>query len=220
MLFILLFLLVASTALAKVQAPALPGAQPISSKDRIYTGDQSSNTITVINLATNEVLGTISLGDSRLTNLLNPQYLRSVNSHGLGFSRDGRFVVSISVASNSVNVIRTLDNSIVSQTYTDRAPHEAFFTADNRTVWVACRGTSFIDIIDGLAGGVVGRIKTAPGPSKVLFSPDGQTAYVNHILSPTITIIDVSTRTVVATMSDLADKFSSDMMISADGTRL
>lgn len=218
--YILPFATLAAGVLAQIQAPALPEAPSISSEDRIYTGDQSSNTITVIKPSTNEVLGTISIGDSRLTNILNPQYLKSINSHGLGFSRDGKYIVSISVTSNTVNVIRTLDNSIVSQTYSDRAPHEAFFTADNRTVWVACRGTSFVDIIDGPAGGIIGRIKTAPGPSKVLFSPDGRTAYVNHILSPTVTIIDVANRTVIATIPGLADKFSSDMMLSADGTRL
>lgn len=222
-MFISCLCLLATSAagiLAQIQAPALSGAPPISDGDRIYTGDQSSNTITVIKPSTNEVLGTIALGDSRLTNLLNPQYLKSINSHGLGFSRDGKYLVSISVTSNTVNVIRTRDNSIVSQTYSDRAPHEAFFAADNRTVWVGCRGTSFVDIIDGLVGGVIDRIKTAPGPSKVLFSPDGKTAYVNHILSPTVTIIDVPRRTVITTISGLADKFSSDMMLSADGARL
>src|SRR5258708_7562388 len=30
-------------------APALPGAQPISGNDRVYTADQDSNTVTVIN---------------------------------------------------------------------------------------------------------------------------------------------------------------------------
>lgn len=218
--YVLLFAASAAGTLAQIQAPALPDAPPISSEDRIYTADQSSNTVTVISPSSNEVLGTIALGDSRLTELFNPQYLKSINSHGLGFSRDGKYIVSISVTSNTVNVIRTLDNSIVSQTYSDRAPHEAFFTADNRTVWVACRGTSFVDIIDGIAGGIIGRIETAPGPSKVLFSPDGRTAYVNHILSPTVTIINVANRTVVASISGLAGKFSSDMMLSADGMRL
>ncbi|KAK3669920.1 hypothetical protein LTR78_010171 [Recurvomyces mirabilis] len=222
-MFLSCILLVAAAArntLALVQAPALPGAPPISSEDRIYTGDQSSNTVTVIKPSTNEVLGTISLGDPRLTNLVGPQYLKSINSHGLGFSRDGKHIVSLSVTSNTVNVIRTLDNSIVSQTFSDRAPHEAFFTADNRTVWVACRGTSFINIIDGLEGGIIGRIQTAPGPSKVLFSPDGKTAYANHILSPSVDIIDVANRKVTHIIHGLADVFSSDMMLSADGTRL
>ena len=125
---------------AQIQAPAVAGvAPPISGSDRIYTGDQSSNTITVIKPLTGEVLGTIALGDTRLSNVLNPQYTRVVNTHGLGFSRDGRHIVSLSVTSNTVTVIRCVDNSIVSQTFVDRNAHEAFFSADNRTIWVGTR---------------------------------------------------------------------------------
>jgi DNA-binding beta-propeller fold protein YncE len=125
---------------AQVQSPANFGdALPIADSDRIYTGDQSSNTITVIKPSTGDVLGTLALGGNRLSDVLNPQYIRSVNSHGLGFSRDGKYIVSLSVTSNTVTVIRCIDNSIVSQTFVDRNAHEAFFAADNRTVWVGTR---------------------------------------------------------------------------------
>ena len=70
---------------AQVEPPGFEGSgNPISTLDRIYTGDQSSNTISVINPATFEVLGTISLGDERLGSDLGPQYVETVNVHGLG----------------------------------------------------------------------------------------------------------------------------------------
>ena len=156
---------------AHVQAPADANAgAPISSADRIYTGDQSSNTITVINPCSNEVLGTIAIGDNRLTDVIGPQYTRSVNSHGLGFSRDGKYIVSLSVTSNTVTVIRTNDNEVVSQTFTDRQPHEAFFAADNQTIWVGTRGVDHVSIVDGLNGGVIGTVPSYGGPSKYEFS--------------------------------------------------
>ncbi|KAH8883102.1 40-residue YVTN family beta-propeller repeat protein [Thozetella sp. PMI_491] len=204
-----------------VQAPALAGAgAPVSESDRIYTGDQSSNTITVIKPLTGEVLGTISLGDERLTDVIGPQYVRSVNSHGLGFSRDGQYIVSLSVTSNTVTVIRCVDNAIISQTYADRNAHEAFFAADNQTVWVGTRGVDHIDIIDGIHGGVIGKVDSWGGPSKVLFSPDGKTAYANHIRSASLSFIDVASRSVIYNLTGLANSFSSDMMLSADGLRL
>src|SRR6201994_316893 len=83
-----------------VQAPALPGAQPISSRDRVYTADQVSNTVTVINPKTNEVLGTIPLGQDRLDQILGPIDRGQINVHGLGFSRDGTKLDVISVTSN------------------------------------------------------------------------------------------------------------------------
>lgn len=179
--FLLVVLFGLSCAEALFQAPALPGAQSISASDRIYTADQTSNTVTVIKPLTNEVLGTIALGKSRLTDQMNPQYLSVVGSHGLGFSRNGKYLSHVSVGTNTVTVIRTLDNSIVSQTTVDRASHESFFAPDNSTVWVACRGAKYVDLVEGMKGGVVDRIKVDSGPSKVLFSPDGKHAYVNHI---------------------------------------
>src|SRR5689334_10925311 len=104
-----------------VQAPALPGAQPISSADRVYTADQASNTVSVINPAANgnkgAVLGTIRLGKQRLDGVLGPVDTEQVNVHGLGFSRDGRSLVAISVTSNAAQVIDTSNNSVVQTTY-------------------------------------------------------------------------------------------------------
>lgn len=179
--FLLVVLLQFTFTNALFQAPALPGAQVISASDRIYTADQTSNTVTVIKPLTNEVLGTIALGKSRLTDELNPQYLSVISSHGLGFSLDGKYLSHVSVGTNTVTVIRTLNNSIVSQTTVDRASHESFFAHDGCTVWVACRGTKYVDLVNGMRGGVIGRIQTDSGPSKVLFSPNGTLAYVNHI---------------------------------------
>ncbi|GFP59062.1 hypothetical protein TASIC1_0012006500 [Trichoderma asperellum] len=211
----------AGLASAWDQAPALPGkGAPISGSDRIYTGDQSSNTITVIKPSSGEILGTISLGDLRLGNNLNPQYVKVVGSHGLGFSPDGKLIVSLAVTSNTVTVFRTEDNSVVSQSFVDRNAHEAFFQHDNRHIWVGTRGVDRIDIVDGLKGGVVGYVESYGGPSKVVFSPDGKTAYANHIRSPSLSVIDVAQRRVVANITGLAAVFSSDMMISPDGQRI
>ena len=203
-----------------IQAPALAGAQPISSQDRVYTADQTSNTVTVIDPANRRVLGTLALGEQRLGNVLGPQYLRDVDVHGLGFSRDGRYLDVVSVTTNSVTVIRTQDNAVISRTTVGRAAHEGFFSPDGKTVWVADRALSQLDIVDALHGGVVGHVATGHGPSKVLFSPDGRLAYVNHLRSASIDVISVASRKVVRRIGGLADVFSSDMALSPDGKQL
>lgn len=89
-----------------VQAQALPGAgAPISSGDRVYTADQTSNTVTVINPATNQVLGTIALGEARVDGVFGPFDEDQVNAHGLGFSRDGTRLLALAVTSNAAMVI-------------------------------------------------------------------------------------------------------------------
>ena len=101
------------------QPPTLNGPA-LSSRDRVYTADQTSNTVTVINPATNTVVGQIPLGHPR-PGVLGALDDMQVNVHGLGFSPDGRYLSVISNASNGVTIIRTRDNHVmgtVSVSYT------------------------------------------------------------------------------------------------------
>jgi YVTN family beta-propeller protein len=112
---------------ALMQAPALPGAQPISANDRVYTADQDSNTVTVIDPKTTTVLGTIPLGKPRMdtnADVLGAMYDEQIGVHGLGFSRDGQYLNVIDVTTNAVHVIDTATNAVVHTIYVGRAPHE------------------------------------------------------------------------------------------------
>jgi YVTN family beta-propeller protein len=155
---------------AVTQAPALQGAQPISGNDRVYTADQDSNTVTVINPKTDTVLGTIPLGAVRMdtnADVLGAMYNGEINVHGLGFSRDGRYLDVIDVTTNAVQVIDTATNKVLSTCYLRRAPHEGFFAPDDRYIWVAVRGQNYVAVVDWRSCKVVDKIYTEPGPSRV-----------------------------------------------------
>ena len=137
-----------ATPAAPTQAPALPGAQPIAAADRVYTADQTSNTVTVISPATNTVLGTIALGNARPDDLLGALYSKQITTHGLGFSPDGTLLAAVNVTTNSVSVIETATNTVKGTVYLRRAPHEAFFTPDGKEIWVAVRGEGHVSVID------------------------------------------------------------------------
>src|SRR5882762_748274 len=133
------------------QAPALPGAQPISDNDRVYTADQDSNTVSVIDPKTDTVLGTIPFGAVRMdpnADVLGAMYDGEIDVHGLGFSRDGRYLDLIDVTTNAVHVIDTATNAVVHTIYLDRAPHEGFSSADGNELWVAERGVDTVAVID------------------------------------------------------------------------
>lgn len=187
----------ATTVQGVTQAPALPGAQAISARDRVYTADQSSNTVSVINPATNEVLGTISLGEARLDGVLGPVDDNQVNVHGLGFSRDGRFIDAVSVSSNAAQVVDAATNEIVQTTYVGRSPHEGFISPDGTELWVAVRGENYVAVVSRATGAVTDRVETAKGTSKVVFSPDGALAFVNHLFTNELDVVDVATHKVV-----------------------
>src|SRR5713226_3197464 len=55
--------------------------------DRVYTADQTSNTVSVIDPATNKLLGSIHLGED-VPAALSPLYRGELLVHGLGFSPD------------------------------------------------------------------------------------------------------------------------------------
>ncbi|MFC8248483.1 YVTN family beta-propeller repeat protein [Streptomyces chartreusis] len=193
---------------------------PISGRDRVYTADQTSNTVTVIDPSTNKTLGTIALGAQRLGADLSPQYTDNVGVHGLAFSRDNKRLGVVSVTSNTVDIIDTATNKVINETDVGRASHEGTFTADGKQFWVADRGRDTVTVVDAVHGGVVTNIKVGDGPSKVVLSPDGRTAYVNHISAPEVTVVDVRTHKVRYTIKGLGDTFSSDESISPDGREL
>ena len=201
------------------QAPRLPGGPPISSRDRVYTADMTSNTVSVINPKTDKVLGTIPLGSDMLGKILGPVDRSQVGVHGLGFSRDGRLLDVISVDSNAAQVIRTQNNELASTTYLGRSPHEGFVSPDGKTLWVAVRGQRYVAVLSTQTGREVEQIRTADGPSKVVFSPDGRLAYVNHLRAREVEVVRVRDRRIIKRVFGTAPQ-SSDEAISPDGREL
>ena len=206
---------------AVTQAPALPGAQPISANDRVYTADQDSNTVSVINPKTDTVLGTIPLGKVRMdtnADVLGAMYDGQIDVHGLGFSRDGRYLDVIDVTTNAAHVIDTASNKVLRTIYLGRATHEGFFSPDGNYLWVAERGQDTVAVIDWRANRVVDRIVSEDGPSKVVFSPDGRLAYVNHLRADALDVIDVASRRIIERVPIPGQAGgSSDEGISPDG---
>src|SRR5437868_4403197 len=159
-------------SLFSFSAGAAPGSQ-----DRVYTADQNSNTVSVINPATNALLGQIKLGNQR-PDVLSPLYKGEINVHGLGFSPDHKTLIAISNGSNSVAFIDTATNKVKGITYIGRSPHEGFFTADGKEAWVVVRGENYISVIDPSTFKETRRIETPNGPGMVLFHPNGKLAFV------------------------------------------
>jgi YVTN family beta-propeller protein len=191
--FALLFL--SSRAYAQ-QAPWARPDIPVSSHDRVYTADQTSNTVSVIDPSTNKLLGVIRLGDP-VPGALSPLYKGQLLVHGLGYSPDGKTLAVVSIASNSVAVIDTATNNVRGIVYVGRSPHEAFFTRDGRELWVTVRGEDYIAVIDPVGLKEMRRISLANGPGMTMFGPDGQYAFICSSFTPELTVIDITSRQIV-----------------------
>ena len=196
----LVYAFAALTAVA-AQAGQVPGLAsapdiPISSRDRVYAGEQVSNTVSVIDPVANKLLGVIRLGDPQPMNL-SPLYRGQLLSHGLGFSPDHRTLVIVSIGSNSVTFVDTASNAVKHVTYVGRAPHEPFFTPDGKEVWVSVRGEDYIAVLDAKSFVEKKRIRVANGPGMTIFAPDGKYAYVCSSFTAETAVISVATYKIV-----------------------
>lgn len=205
-----------------VPSIASDGVVPVSERDRVYTADQVSNTVSVIDPSSNRLLGELRLGSQRLAPLpatsfvLSPLYGGQVNVHGLGFSPDHRLLDVVSTMTNAVTLVETATNRVRGTVYVGRNPHEGFFRPDGKELWVCVRGEDYISVIDPMLMREVRRIRTAPGPSMVVFRPDGRIAFVNHSFTPELDVVDVSAGVVIRRIPVISP-FSPDLVISQDG---
>ena len=217
--FALLGLLFGRPALAgQAPDPAAAPDIPISDRDRVYSAEQFSNTVTVTDPASSKALGVIRLGDLQPGNL-SPLYRGQLLVHGMGFSRALHMIVVVAIGSNAVIFIDTATNTVRHVTYVGRSPHEAFFTPDGKEVWVSVRGENYIAVLDGATFGETARIAVPNGPGMTIFSPDGKYGYVCSSFTPETDVIEVAGHRVVAKIPQ-ASPFSPNLAASPDGRQV
>jgi YVTN family beta-propeller protein len=204
---------VASSALAQ-QAPWGRPDIPISSRDRVYTGDQTSNTVSVIDPSTNRLLGVIKLGDP-VPGALSPLYKGQLLVHGLGYSPDSKTLAVVSIGSNSVTLIDTATNKVKGTVYVGRSPHEAFFTPNGRELWVTVRGENYVSVIDPAEMKEVRHIEMANGPGMTVFGPDGRYAFVCSSFTAELTVVDTASHEVLKRLPQ-ASPFCPNIAVSPE----
>jgi YVTN family beta-propeller protein len=207
-------LLCLSTPARAEQAPWARPDIAVSNHDRVYTADQTSNTVSVIDPSENKLLGVIRLGDP-IPGALSPLYKGQLLVHGLGYSPDGKTLAVVSVGSNSVTLIETATNKVKGVVYVGRSPHEAFFTPNGRELWVTVRGENYVSVIDPKRMKETRRIEVANGPGMTMFGPDGKYAFVCSSFTPELAVIDVSSHDIIKRIPQVSP-FSPNIAVSPE----
>jgi YVTN family beta-propeller protein len=210
--FVLLLCL--STPAMAEQAPWARPDITVSSRDRVYAADQTSNTVSVIDPAGNKLLGVIKLGDP-VPGALSPLYKGQLLVHGLGYSPDSKTLAVVSVGSNSITLIDTATNKIKGVVYVGRSPHEAFFTPNGRELWVTVRGENYVSVIDPVRMKETRRIQLANGPGMTMFGPDGKYAFVCSSFTPELAVIDVASHKVIKRLPQVSP-FSPNIAVTPE----
>jgi YVTN family beta-propeller protein len=193
-------------------------AQAVSHRDRVYTADQISNTVSVIDPVDNQLLGQIILGKPQ-PDILTPLYRGQALVHGLGFAPDHKTLAVVSIGSNNVTLIDPATNAIKGSVYVGRAPHEPTFRPDGKEVWVTVRGEDYLSVIDVASMRETRRIKVANGPGMVAFSPDNKLAFVCSSFSPELAVIDAATYKIIKRIP-VVSPFSPNIFPTKDGQQV
>ncbi len=191
---------------------------PLSHRDRVYAAEQFSNTVSVTDPASNQLLGVIRLGEPQPGNF-SPLYRGQLLVHGMGFSPDHRTIAVVSIGSNSVTFIDTATNRVKHVAYVGRAPHEAFFTPDGKEVWVAVRGENYVSVLDGASYEEKTRIVVPNGPGMQIFSPDGKYGYVCSSFTPETVVVSVADHQIVGRVKQ-ESPFCPNIAATPDGKQV
>jgi YVTN family beta-propeller protein len=182
-------------AIAVFSAPTWARAQT-----KAYVANTAANAVTVIDTATEAVLGTIPVGAAPTRVAITPDGARAYVSN-----RD----------SGSVSAIDTTTDTVVATIPVGANPAALAVTPDGRQVYVLLAGGGVIQVIDRALDAVVATITVAERGGGIAMAPKGTLAYV---ASGPISVIDTGTNTVVDSFVLEAGNATA-VAISPDGSR-
>ncbi|MBI4589447.1 MAG: hypothetical protein HY725_11455 [Candidatus Rokubacteria bacterium] len=177
----------------------------------VYVANEISNTVSVIDTATNRVTATIPTGDD---NPHRPLYNGIIDAHGANLSPDGRLLAVTGRGSSNVLFIDTATNRVVADVLVGREPHVPTFTPDGREAWVTIRGRDHVAVVDTKTFHVTRHIKTMNGPSMLWFSPDGRRGYIASQKEAVLWMVDIPTLRLITVA--VAGHFSPFVKLSPD----
>jgi YVTN family beta-propeller protein len=190
-------------------------AQSPYTHDRVYAANQVSNTVSVVNPATNTFLGEIRLGKP-YPGVLNPLYKGEALVHGLRYLPSKKLLAVISIGSNSLTLISTETNKVIKTIYIGRSPHEPTFSPDGKQIWISVRGEAYISVIDVEKLQEIKQVPVADGPGMVAFSPDGKLAYICSSFTPELDIVNTANYQIVKRIK-VTSPFSPNIFTSPHG---
>jgi YVTN family beta-propeller protein len=135
--------------------------------NKLYVGNEGSNSVSVISLTRREVIATINVGS---------------RPHHMYASPDGSRVYVAEFGTNKIGVIDTMTDSLIAEWATgpptDRT-HAPAPTQDGKTLYAVNSGANKLVALDAQTGAIQWSIPTGDNPSEFHVSHDGRTGYLS-----------------------------------------
>jgi gliding motility-associated-like protein len=185
------------------------GTTPITAKITVtpsssgfaYVANYGSNTVSVINTASNSLVTNISVGK---------------NPWGVAVSPDGTKVYVTNQTSNSVSVIDAATNSVSAVINVGMSPEGVAVSPDGGTLYVANETSGTVSVINTVTDAIVSLVGVGSNPQGIAVSPDGTMVYVANAISNTVSVISTSGNILVANVTVGQHPFA--VAVSPDGS--
>jgi len=218
---------------------------PAGAKPFAYVANAGSNTVSVIDTATNTVVATVPVGALPSGVVITPDGTRAyvsgfpasvidtatntvvatlpMSGGVAAFTPDGTRAY-LTTGGNAVSVIDTATNTVVATVPVEGSAGGMAITPDGTRAYVTISlGVSgSVSVIDTATNSVVANVAFPVGfsPRKVAITPDGTRAYVTISLgiNGAVLVIDTATNTVVANVRMGTENHPFGVAITPDGT--
>jgi YVTN family beta-propeller protein len=167
-----------------------------------YVTNNSDNTVSVIDTASNTVTATVPVGSSPF---------------GVDVTPDGSRAYVVNRIGSSVSVIDTATNLVVAFIPVGYLPYEVAISPDGLRAYVTNAGNDNVSVIDTVTNRVISTIRVGAWPIGIGITPNGTRAYVTNFNSNNVSVIDLTSNVVVATIP--VGKYPQDVAFTPDGTR-
>ena len=192
-----------------------------------YITNYLSNTVSVIDSATNNVTATVPVGSYPRGVAVNPEgtkvYVTNTGSNtvsvidsatknvtatvnlgiypwGVAVNPEGTKVYVTNTGSNTVSAIDTATNTVIATVPVGTNPLGIAVNPEGTKVYAANIGSSTVSVIDSATKNVTATVNVGYNPAGVAVNPAGTKVYVTNAGSNTVSVIDSATNNVTATV--------------------
>lgn len=165
---------------------------------QVLVTNRGSDTVSVINPATDTVVATIPVGD---------------RPHGVVFTTDGSKAYVANYGSDTLSVINTATNAVTGTINVSGLP--VAMVVIGQKLYLTQQGADQIAVINLATDTVTSQITVGDSPYGLSTNPAGTKIYVANQLSRTVSVINVANNTVEATIS--VGSRPSATVVSPDG---
>lgn len=160
---------------------------------RVYVTNVGSNTVSVIDTATNQ---TVPVYDPSYQNLVSGIGV-GLNPWGVAVNPAGSRVYVANSGSDSVSVIDAVSNTAINTVAVGSVPYGVAVNPQDSTVYVGNYRGNSVSVIDAMSNIVIKSVPVGDAPYGIAVNPQGSQVYVANSGSGSVSVIDAISNIVI-----------------------